>query len=186
MVGHRDKARLLQIQSTRIHLNWRNREGLYPSYRKLIQEFEGIFDRFAYFVSEAGLGSLAVNQWELTYIDAFPQEEYWQTPSEWSQFLPGLFSTPRAADDLILERRSAEWTYQIPDKQGRLHISARPGLLNDSQQLALLLQMTARGPVGKGGAETLRAGLDVGHRAALETFLRVTSQEAQARWRTKI
>jgi uncharacterized protein (TIGR04255 family) len=185
MVAHRDhdNDRLLQIQATQFHLNWRRRKGAYPSYRRLISEFEAMFDRFTAFVEAAGLGKVAVNQWELTYIDAFPQGEYWQTPADWSTFLPGLFGTLRSADGLILEHRAAEWSYEITPKRGRLHLAARPGRTADGEQAALLFQTTSRGPVG--GDVTLRAGLDLGHDAAVGTFLRVTSPEAQQRWGKK-
>ncbi len=185
MVGHRAKDRLLQMQATRFHLNWRKREGFYPSYWQLISEFEAMFDRFNAFVETADLGKVSVNQWELTYIDAFPQGEYWQTPADLSTFLPGLFGNLLSADGLELEHRAAEWSYEITPKRGRLHIAAQPGRTGDGQQTALLLQMTARGPVGKGGSDTLRAGLDLGHDAALGTFLRVTSKEVQERWGKK-
>jgi uncharacterized protein (TIGR04255 family) len=185
LLHHRAKDRLLQIQATRFHLNWRKRDGVYPSYRRLISEFEEMFGRFTAFAETAGLGKVAINQWELTYIDAFPQGEYWQTPADWSTFLPGLFGTLRSADGLVLEHRAAEWSYEITPKRGRLHVAARPGRAADGQQAALLLQMTARGPVGKGGAETLRAGLDLGHDVAVETFLRVTSDEVKGRWGKK-
>jgi uncharacterized protein (TIGR04255 family) len=185
MIGHRDKDRLLQLQATRFHLNWRKREGFYPSYRRLISEFEEMYKRFTDFVARAGLGAVAENQWELTYVDAFPQGEYWQTPADWSGVLPGLFGTLHSAEGLVLEHRAAEWSYEIAPKRGRLHIAARPGRTSEDQPPVLLLQMTARGPVGKEGAETVRAGFDLGHDVALGTFLRVTSGEAQARWGKK-
>jgi len=183
VVEHRTKDRLLQMQATRFHLNWRKREGFYPSYRKLISEFEAMYGRFTAFVEAAGLGRVAVNQWELTYIDAFPQGEYWHTPADWSAFLPGLFGILQSADGLVLEHRAAEWSYENAPKKGRLHVAARPGRVTGGQETTLLLQMTARGPVGKGGTESLRAGFDIGHEAALGTFLRVTSSEVKERWR---
>jgi uncharacterized protein (TIGR04255 family) len=186
MVWHRAKDRRLQLQSTRFHLNWRKQNRFYPSYRHLISEFEEMFGRFTAFAERVGLGPVAVNQWELTYIDAFQQGEYWQTPADWSVFLPGLFGSLRAADGLRLEHRAAEWTYEIVPKRGRLHVAAQPGRAGDGQEAALLLQMTSRGPVGDGGAETLRAGLDIGHEIAVETFLRVTSEDAKKRWGAKV
>ena len=180
-IGHRDKHRLLQLQATRFHFNWRRREGFYPSYGALISEFMAMFERFEQFVNKKGLGPLDVNQWELTYIDEFLQGEYWEAPADWSSFLPGLFGSLKFADGLILEHRAAEWGCQISPKKGRLHITAQPGRA-DGHETALLVQMTARGPVGKEGAATLREGLDIGHGAAVETFLRVTSTEAQNRW----
>jgi uncharacterized protein (TIGR04255 family) len=187
LLGHKSKDRLLQIQATRLHLNWRKREDFYPSYKRLVSEFEKMFERFAAFAAKAGLGELTLNQWELTYIDAFPKEEYWQTPADWSTFLPGLFGKLFSTDGLglVLENRIAEWSYEIQPKRGRLHIAAYPGRAGEDKRDALLLHMTARGPIGKGGAESLRAGLDWGHDAAVGAFLRVTSDEAKKRWRAK-
>lgn len=182
MIGHQDKQRLIQVQSSRFHFNWRRRDGFYPSYRNLISEFEAAFAKFKLFSQVSGLGAVAVNQWELTYINVFPQGEYWQTPSDWSTFLPGLFGTLRSADGLELETRVAEWSYEITPNRGRLYIAARRGGTADDQKPALLLQTTARGPVGKGGVETLRSGLDLGHDAAVGTFQRVTSDEIKSRW----
>jgi uncharacterized protein (TIGR04255 family) len=186
-LGHREKDRLLQIQATRFHLNWRKREGFYPSYKQLIAEFEDMFARFAAFTERAGLGTLVPNQWELTYIDAFPRDEYWNTPADWAAFLPGLFGQLFSTEGMgvALEHRAAEWSYEIQPRRGRLHIAAGPGRAGEDKRDALLLQMTARGPVGKGGAETLRAGLDLGHEAAFGAFLRVTSDEARKRWGSK-
>jgi uncharacterized protein (TIGR04255 family) len=182
LVTHIDTQRKIQVQASRFHLNWRRGNGFYPSYRKLISEFETGFRGFEVFAAEVGLGGVSINQWELTYVDAFPQGEYWETPSDWSAFLPGLFGTLRAADGLVLESRVAEWSYEISSKQGRLYIAALLGRTPDGSKPALLLQTTARGPVGKSGAPNLRAGLDLGHQVALDTFLRVTSDEVKTRW----
>src|SRR5262249_30884798 len=143
MLGNKEKDRLLQIQSTRFHLNWRKREGFYPSYRRLIAEFESMFARFAAFTERAGLGKLAPNQWELTYIASFPKDEYWTTPADWATFLPGLFGRLFPADDLgiVLEHRAAEWSYEIKPKRGRLHIAAGPGRAGEDKRDSLLLNM---------------------------------------------
>lgn len=183
-LAHRDENLLLQVQASRFHLNWRRvrSKRFYPSYSRLIDDFLSLFARFESFVAELGLGPVKVNQWELTYVDDFPEGEYWSSPSEWDKVLPGLFGTPVAGDDLSLEHRSAEWAFQIKPLMGRLHVSAKSARLSEADRASLLLEMTARGPVGPNKAPTLRAGLDIGHRAALDTFLRVTSPEAQARW----
>ena len=183
-LGHKGGDRLVQLQATRFHLNWRKREQFYPSYKRLISEFEGMFSRFTGRAEKLGLGPVAVNQWELTYIDAFHQEEYWTTPADWADILPGLFGPlfPTEGAGVALERRTAEWSYEIQPRRGRLHVAAGPGRVGGEERDALLLQMTARGPVGKGGVETLRAGLDLGHDIAFETFLRVTSEVAKKKW----
>ena len=103
MLHHRDENRLIQVQPTRFHLNWRTTGSLKPSYKVLIDEFERVFAQFERFVRDNQLGELELNQWEITYIDYFPQGDYWQTPADWSQFLPGLFGNLFTAPGLVLE-----------------------------------------------------------------------------------
>jgi uncharacterized protein (TIGR04255 family) len=188
LVEHRSKDRLIQIQATRFHFNWRKRDHFYPSYKNLISEFETAFARFTEFVDKHELGKIALNQWELTYIDSFPQGEYWENPADWSRFLPGLFGNlfPTNGLELLLEYRGAEWSYEITPKRGRLYIDARPGLWGEEKQVSLLLQMTARGPVGKDGVASLREGLDLGHDAAVGVFLRVVDENTKKQWGMKL
>lgn len=184
LIAHKCEDRLIQFQATRFHFNWRKREQFYPSYKKLITEFEAMFERFSAFVEQTGLGPLAPNQWELTYIDSFPKQQYWESQADWPKVLPGLFGElfPTDGLDLSLEHRGAEWSYEIKPQLGRLHIVGKLGRWGDEEQDSLLLQMTARGPIGKGGVATLREGLDIGHNAAVGTFLRVTNKDLHRQW----
>ena len=154
----------------------------------MVAEFEATFDRFGEWVARASLGPLALNQWELTYVDSFARGDYWEVPGDWSRFLPSpsvgnLFPTEGLG--IALEHRGAEWAYEIEPKRGRLHVVARLGRQGENGRDSLLLQTTCRGPVGKGGAETLRAGLDLGHRVAVGAFLRMTDRQVQNRWGTQ-
>jgi uncharacterized protein (TIGR04255 family) len=153
----------------------------------LISEFETVFNKFSAFAEREKVGEISVNQWELTYIDSFPKGEYWNMPDEWSSFLPGLFGElfPTAGVEIALEHRAAEWSYEILPKRGRLHISAAAGRAEGDTREAVLLTTMARGPVGKGGAESLRAGLDMGHDIAFKAFLRVVSDDAKQKWRAQ-
>jgi hypothetical protein len=123
----------------------------------------------------------------LTYIDAFPKGEEWHTPADWARILPGLFGGlfPTDGLNLVLAHRAAEWSYDIQPKSGRLHLSAALGRVEGDERDALLLTTTARGPVGKDGAESLRAGLDLGHELAYATFDRIVSPETKKHWETK-
>ncbi len=109
IVSNQAQDRLVQIQSTRFHLNWRRAGDLKPNYKDLISEFESTFRMFEAFVERSGLGPLELNQWEVTYIDSFPRGDYWQTPADWGQFLPGLFGELSPAKTLTLEGRAAQW-----------------------------------------------------------------------------
>jgi uncharacterized protein (TIGR04255 family) len=186
-VGHKLKDRLVQLQSTRFCLNWRKRDQTYPSYKRLINEFQDLFGRFDNFSVRHGLDPLVINQWELTYIDAFPKGEEWQTPADWGRILPGLFGDLFSTDglSLALAHRAAEWSYEIQPKRGRLHLSAALGRVDGDDRDSLLLTTTARGPVGKNDAASLRAGLDLGHDLAYAVFDRVVSDETKKRWERK-
>lgn len=183
-LGHKCKDRLVQIQATRFCLNWRKRDRTYPSYKRLIGEFEVLMNRFDEFVKNQGLDLLVINQWELTYVDAFPKGEEWETPADWGRILPGLFGNLFAPDglNLVLTHRAAEWSFDIQPKRGRLHLSAALGQVQGDERDALLLTSTARGPVGQGGSENLRVGLDLGHDAAYAVFERIVSSESKKRW----
>jgi uncharacterized protein (TIGR04255 family) len=180
LLGHQDESRLIQVQPNRFHLNWRRRDGVYPSYGKLVGEFEDLFARFSRFTHARGLGDVRPNQWELTYIDAFPRGELWNSPSDWSSLLPGLFGRLLPGEELglVLEHRAAEWAFEIQPRKGRLHVAANYGSWGPGKEASLLLHMTARGPITDGW----RTGLDIGHEAAVGAFVRVLSDEAKTRF----
>lgn len=182
---HRGQDRLLQVQPSRFHLNWRTSGDLKPSYKALINEFEKTLEQFTRFVQENDLGSLELNQWEITYIDSFPQGDYWQTPEDWSQFLPGLFGKLFSEADLALEDRSAQWSFEIKEKRGRLHIAAQVGRWRDQERESLLVNTTARGPIRDGAKGSLRDALDLGHLVSVRSFLQMTSEEVRRRWGLK-
>ena len=181
IVNHKDGDRLVQFQATRFHFNWRNKGDLKPSYKELISKFEAMFDLFQKFTAKVGLGDLVLNQWEVTYVDSFPQQDYWQTPADWSKFVPGLFGDLFSSPGMVLEHRAAEWSFEIVPKRGRVHIAAQPGR-RDGESDSLLITTTARGPIGKGGVVTLREGLDLGHEMAVQSFLKMTSPDVQQQW----
>ncbi len=184
LVYHRGGDRLIQLQPSRFHLNWRKAGAFYPSYTSLVAEFMDAYQRFERFVSGQQVGPLLPNQWEMTYIDAFPKGEHWRTPADWPAVLPGLFGQlfPTDGLNLALERRTAEWSFEIAPRQGRLHIAAAAGPWGG--QDCLLLTSTARGPVAGDppDAAAVRRGLDIGHTAAVGAFKRLVANDLRANW----
>lgn len=178
--------RLLQIQPTRFHLNWRKSDDFYPSYKSLIKEFEDMLARFTAFCDREAIGPIEMNQWEITYVDAFPRGEYWDTPADWGRFLPGLFNRdrPQPVAPLRLENRSVAWAMEIEPKLGRLHLQASLGRWKSEAAEALMLDLTARGPIGPASTTSYRDGLELGHDVAVEQFLHMVSEETKQRWGT--
>jgi uncharacterized protein (TIGR04255 family) len=187
-IQNSDRDRMIQIQDTRLLLNWRKRlsgeKVKYPSYKVLIADFEAHYALLEQFVAEHALGELQPNQWEIAYVDSFPQGELWQTPADWQKILPGLFGTlsTNLQSELVLEHRAAEWSYEIAPKRGRLHVNAQVGFIAESSQPSLLLNITARGPVEGTGIPSLRKGLDLGHDVSVREFLAMVNPSIKSSW----
>jgi uncharacterized protein (TIGR04255 family) len=178
-VTNSEGDRMIQVQSSRFHYNWQKKEGNYPHYRVVRQEFDKHFETFRRFVSDKGLGEVVPNQWELSYIDFVPPGDLWRSPSDWQKVLPALFGTGQVPETLRAENVGAEWHFEIVPQRGRLHLNINFARIGDREP-GILLQWTARGPVG--ASTSLDAGLELGHSATVEAFLRVTSEEAQRSW----
>lgn len=183
---HASGQKMIQLQPTRLHFNWLKTEDFKPSYGILVKEFLDLLGRFCAFVGETGLGSLLPNQWELTYVDAFFQDEEWKTPAGWKDVLPGLFGglfSDSSEADLALDYRNAEWSFEIRPRQGRLHISARPGKWSRDKRIALILTTTARGPVPNSAIDEIKSGLDLGHEKAVAAFFEIVDKRLVEKWR---
>jgi uncharacterized protein (TIGR04255 family) len=174
--------RLIQVQPTQFIYNWMKKERPYAGFDQVYAEFMDCFNRFRQFVTEANLGEVSPNQWEVTYVDQIPRGELWQTAADWHRVLPGLFGAQPAVDGLRLEGCAGEWHYEVVPGRGRLHVSAQQGTV-DEQEPVLMMQTTARGPIGKGAGLDLEGGLRLGHAMAGRAFFTMTSPEAQAYWR---
>ncbi|MCI0461576.1 MAG: TIGR04255 family protein [Gemmataceae bacterium] len=181
-ISDANAGRMIQLQPTRFHYNWNRVGGEYPHYRNVRKGFDHYFQTFCRFVTEAQLGEVAPNQWELTYIDSIPRGQLWDTPADWYKILPGLFPSGSVGDSVQLESLAGEWHYEIPPQHGRLHVSVQLARVGGDPTPVLLLQTTARGPVGEGGVANVGEGLDLGHRVAVETFFAITSADAHKAW----
>jgi len=182
-LSNQDRDKLLQFQNSRLHLNWRKSDRQKPSYRELVEHFESTYHLVDAFAKENQIGPLLPNQWELTYVDAFPRPDYWETAADWSAFLPGLFGQLFGANDLglKLERRAAEWSFEIEPKKARLHISAQAGRWGDDARDSLLVTWTGRGAAST--FEEVRAGLELGHKKIADAFYSATNPDIYHKWK---
>jgi uncharacterized protein (TIGR04255 family) len=184
-ISQPNTGRMIQVQPTRFHYNWNRVGGDYPHYKSVREEFDRYFGAFCHFTQEAGFGAIRQNQWELTYIDSIPKGSLWETVADWHEVLPGLFSRPPAVEDVGFESFGGEWHFEIRPRKGRVHVSVQLARVGSEPEPVLLLQTTARGPIGNGAAVDVGAGLELGHRAALDVFLAITSEKAKEAWRRR-
>lgn len=171
--------RLIQIQPSRFHLNWRRRSSEYPPYEALRTEFDGYFESFRAFLIESDMPPPVPNQWEVTYIDHIPKGSGWDTPSDWKGLIPALSSPIDEAGVGTLESSVQKWAFRMPDDAGRIHIDASHGFDLETKAEMLILTLTARGPIR---GSDYRVLLDRGHDAVVSAFLAITSREAHLNW----
>jgi len=179
-----DGERMIQVQDSRFILNWRKQSGAYPSFEPLLEEFRALLHAFESFAVEAGFGELRYNQWEVDYVDQIRKGDMWESARDWSKIFPGL-AMPPATQVLSSgdETMSADWRFSLADQRGRMYISLRQLRIPPSNEEVLNITFVGRGPVT--ASQDWESGLQFGHDALSETFLAITSPEAQARWRKR-
>lgn len=183
----RDDERMVQLQGDRLHYNWRKREEGYPSYQQLLPVFLSTLKDYITFCEDANLGKILPNQWEITYVNHIPQGELWESGTDWSKLFPGFYRPAQGIAQLHFENGGANWHFVIGDNLGRLHIQLEHGRLGaPTASEAILLTLTARGPVDLDKGQELGRGLDFGHASIVRAFTEMTAPNAHKVWeRTK-
>jgi uncharacterized protein (TIGR04255 family) len=183
-----DQERMIQVQNSRFIQNWRKREGRYPSYRKLLPEFEGHFARYQAFVKDAGLGEVDLNQWEVIYVNMIPKGELWNSPRDWQKIFPWLAAPSVDRGHRLDSFGNAEWQFVVGSELGRLFVSLNHVKLGPSKdgQEAIKLQLTARGPVQPEKRLDLKSGFDTAHEVIVRSFTSMTSDAAHKHWKRTV
>jgi uncharacterized protein (TIGR04255 family) len=179
-------SRIVQFQNSRFHLNWKKTDLLKPAFSSLKSEFQKKLDGLQAFLLEHDLGPLQINQWELTYVDRVDDDGKPLPPHDWTRVFPEFFTKMEKTGPLSLELefRNVEWSFKLPNGNGRLHVSASPGTTNDTPGAevdSLMMNWTARGPATN--IEEAMKGLQKGHDSATDLFFLSASQEFIDRWK---
>lgn len=177
-----DEARMIQLQNTRFILNWKKAVDKYPSFGALLPEFVAAFECFRRFLRDAELGELALNQWEMTYVNLFDKGELWQTPRDISEIfsqihIPEMYKSLAHPETIL-----ANWRYVLGDNQGRLHVSLANVRIPPENKESLRLQFVARGGIAPGEVSADKY-FNFGHEAVVRSFAAITSEKAQKVWK---
>lgn len=179
---------MIQVQNGRLHYNWLRRGTEYPRYEVLRPEFDQLLNRFRLFVKKQGVPELALDQWEVTYVNRIPRGELWQGPLDWTRVFR-LTPAVQVADPLELETQTGSWHFEIKPKRGRLHVELKHGIpmKSGADRLGaelLVLTLTARGPVSVDSASGLswEQGLDCGRECIVRSFYDLTTNYAHEMW----
>jgi uncharacterized protein (TIGR04255 family) len=181
-------TKLIQVQRDRFVINWRQIKGdeTYPRYSaEMRPRFEREWNDFRKFVVEAKIGSIAVQQCEVTYRNELLQGKGWDVFSEsltlfapwWKDGTDGFLPRP--------ESLSVAGSFRMPGDRGRLHFSAQHALRATDKKEIIQFQLVARGrPVSDSTADILN-WLDIGHEWVVRGFSDLTSKRAHEIWKRK-
>ena len=182
------KTELIQMQSDRFIHNWRRMEGIepYPHYEPIREKFRSEVAVLEEFLGDEKLGTLTVNQCEVTYVNHIEPSGMWaghgqleKVFSMWSRLVNASFLPD--PEDAGLHVR-----FVIPDGTGkpigRLHVIAQPAWKKTDNSPILALNLTARGaPIGE-GIEGAFAFFDLGRRWIVKGFTDLTTPEMHRVW----
>ncbi len=187
LIVHEQDDRVIQMQNTRFLYNWRKRGSDYPTFNKNYPEFLRYFDQFRTVATEAGLGTLSPNQWEITYINNIAKGTVWETPDDWRTVFPGIFPPKSSFDSIRFENFSGENCFEIGERRGRLRISVQLAKMDDLNGPEILrLQLTARGPISSTDSNaSYQEGIEIGHKTIVQAFERISGPEALEYWRNR-
>lgn len=178
---------MIQIQNDRFIKNWRKRGDAqeYPRYEKAIKPaFERDFREFLSFLAEEKLGTVKVNQCEVTYVNHIVAGEGWSSWDEIDKIFtfckqpPGVpYSGP--AEEVGFHAQfpilgpATEWI-------GRLHVDVQPAIGVADARPMYAMNLTARGMCGEG-----YDFFDIGRRSVVKSFEHLTTENMHTVWRKK-
>ena len=184
---HKDENGLIQVQRDRFLHNWKKirPQDQYPRYGYVKDLFEQHLATFEKFLAELNLGSLAVRQYEMTYVNHISQGEGWETLSDLASVFPDFAWRDRPERFLkVPQGRNLRLTFPVPDKSARLHATIRNAVRPDDQRPLVLFELTVRGIGTDTSRQAMWRWFDVAREWIVRGFADLTGDEIQKKvWR---
>ncbi|MEK7408566.1 MAG: TIGR04255 family protein [Acidobacteriota bacterium] len=183
-----ENTELIQVQADRFIRNWRKMQGIepYPRYEPIRDKFRGEVAVLEQFLRDEGLGKVAVNQCEVTYVNHIEPCGLWERHGQlervlrnWTRLPPGAF-LPEAEDGGVRLRFVIHGEAGKP--VGRLHVALQPVWKKADGSPILALNLTARGAPLEEGIEGAFAFFDLGRRWIVKGFADLTTAEMHRVW----
>jgi uncharacterized protein (TIGR04255 family) len=181
----RDKSSLIQVQHDRFLFNWRkeNAKDSYPRYEDFVRPaFEKEFVRFVRFLEQQKLAAPDIVQCEVSYVNHIPKGEGWNVADDWKKVFTRFADAPRRDFLPAPESLRLSANFIIPERRGRLRISANPAIRQNDQAEVIALNLTARGRPESASTASVLAWLDMGREWVVRGFADFTSDEMHAIW----
>lgn len=175
---------LIQIQPDRFVHNWRKvrEDEDYPRYENVRELSLKQWAKFLEFAGKHHLGEVEPDQYEMTYVNHFPQGEGWNTLANVPQLIRDLAWEPEGRFLPVPEGLVFRMSFALARECGRLHSTLRRGHRDIDGREVLILELTARGyppnadPADRGG---MLDWFDLAHETIVRAFVDLTTREAQ-------
>lgn len=178
---HQSDDQVVQLQQTRLMLNWRKRGQSYPRFPERLAKFKALWESWCDFCNRLNLGTVQANQWEVTYFNHIPSAELWNSVRDWHSLLPGLCSDVVDTELLSVDSCEVQWHFEIRPRRGRLHVRVNRAIVDNKPVLVWV--QTSRGKPETMDWTGLEAGLQIGHDAIIEAFEQFSSEAAKSSWK---
>jgi uncharacterized protein (TIGR04255 family) len=179
-------TQLVQLQVDRFIRNWRKGGppyDAYPRYETLRPRFEQDWTVLLAFLEREGLGPPEANMCEVTYINHVDLGAGWESLGEAHRALRFLkVQGQREALPEMPEAFSMNLRYLMPERRGRLHVSAQPVIRRSDGRPVLQLTLTARGKPESPNLRDIAAWFDLGHQWVVHGFVDLTTPEMHETW----
>jgi uncharacterized protein (TIGR04255 family) len=179
--------RLLQLQDTRLLVNWRkNGESTsYPRYPSCLEHFRKEWQRYRGYLTLQQMPEPQALQCEVTYVNHFVQGSEWSTLADMGHMFVHWADGPRdgflpASDSIVANLR-----YTMPNQAGRLHVAIAHATRFSDRKQVIQMTLTARGAPASSSEEDICAWFDLGREWVVRGFTELTTPEMHAQWKRK-
>lgn len=173
---------LIQLQNNRFYFNWRRMQDdeAYPRYKNIIKAFKHNLEIFNDFLQKEGVGSISIENCELTYINQIPKGEGWDTLGDISGVFRDFswFTGQRFLPTPIGIGGQAQ--FALPDEKGQLQVSLQYGTRKrPPKHPILILQMAATGLGEDNSREGVWEWFELAHEWIVRGFTDLTENRIQ-------
>lgn len=183
-----DRSQLVQFQNDRLLHNWiRTRPDVeYPRYENLRDKLVSDAHVLVQFLDENQLGSLKINQAEITYFNIIEVDEGLNAAANFHKVFR-IWSNEYSDDQgRQLERGTIQFSYLLEDGRqrtiGRLHVLIQPGIRQQDMKQVIKFDLTVRGKPSGSDVSSALAFLDFGREAIVRAFASLTRKEMHELW----
>jgi uncharacterized protein (TIGR04255 family) len=174
-------SELVQLQTDRLHVNWRKRDpgSPYGRFRRIAEVFIKRFEALGEFVTRERIGTIEPDSCELTYINHLVRGQDWETLADLSRVFDQSVQFPRGVGTLPLTSLSWSAVGALPGPAGKLSLTLKHGKRLSDQAEVFVFELTARGIAADRSIAGIRSWLDLAHREANAAFRSFTSERHQ-------